>query len=464
MTKEQTRVATPLFVDISERLGRNPPQLCYGAAVTDVDGDGDFEIFVTGFGRPCQVLKWTGDAFVDIADATLRNTGRQAIGVAAADIDGDGREEIYVLNADNFGGRKSVGDKLFKWLDGRWIDLFALPENQHVQNRFNGRSVGVVDRLGNGRYGFFVANYMGPMRLFELINGSLELIDAAPEFGMNRVTGGRAVLCAPLCSERTDVFLNNENGPNYLFCNNGDGTFTECADEAGVSDPLEHGRGVAVLDADGDGSLDLLSGNWDGPNRLFLQESPRRFVNRAPAEIAYPAPVRTVIAADFDNDGGDEIFFNNMKHPNRLFGRRSGEWVLLNAGDALEPDGSGTGAVIGAFDGTGRLQLLIMHGESMPQPLSLYAAPANGNHWLRVLPLTQAGAPARGALVRLHSEGRVQSRVVCAGSGYLCQMEPVAHFGLGAVAAAEKIEVQWPDGAWQTITPPTVDAQIVVRR
>jgi hypothetical protein len=457
-------VATPLFTDSSYLLRNNQPQLSYGAAVLDVDGDGDLEIFITGYGQPCQVLKWDGSGFIDIADQTLQNMGRQAIGVAAADIDGDGREEIYVLNTDNFGGRKQVGDKLFKWHRGRWIDLFALPENRDVQNRFNGRSVGVIDRLGNGRYGFFVSNYMGPMRLFELIKDSLELIDAAPEFEMNRVTGGRAVLCAPLVSDRTDIFLNNENGPNFMFRNLGDGTFSECAEELGLSDPDEHGRGVAVLDADGDGLLDLVCGNWEGPNRLFMQNATRTFSNLAPLEMAHPSTVRTVVAADFDNDGNDEIFFNNMMQPNRVFGWRQQDWVRLPAGDALEPNGAGTGATVGAFDGTGRLQLLIVHGESNPQPLSLFTSSPNGNHWLRVLPLTQYGAPARGALVRLHIGNRIQTRVVCAGSGYLCQMEPVAHFGLGSATRVDLVEVQWPDGTTQSLTPPTVDAQLVVRR
>lgn len=454
----------PIFVDSSHLIQNNVPRLSYGAAVTDVDGDGEFEIFITGYGQPCQVLKWDGSAFVDIADPVLQNMGRQAIGVAAADIDGDGREEIYVLNTDNFGGRKQVGDKLFKWHRGRWIDLFALPENRDVQNQFNGRSVGVVDRLGDGRYGFFVSNYMGPMRLFEVIRDSLELIDAAPEFEMNRVTGGRAVLCAPIVTDRTDIFLNNENGPNFLFRNNGDGTFSECAEDVGVSDPDEHGRGVAVLDADGDGLLDLVCGNWEGPNRLYMQNAKRTFSNLAPLEMAHPSTVRTVIAADFDNDGNDEIFFNNMMQPNRVFGWRQHDWVRLPAGDALEPNGAGTGATIGAFDGTGRLQLLVVHGEASPQPLSLFTSQPNTHHWLRVLPLTQNGAPARGAAVRVHIGNRVQTRVVCAGSGYLCQMEPVAHFGLGAATKVDQIEILWPDGSTQRLTPPAIDAQIVVRR
>ena len=103
------------------------------------------------------------------------------------------------------------------------------------------------------------------------------------------------------------------------------------------------------------------------------------------------------------------------------------------------------------------------HGESRAQPLSLYRPRAStgaaSNHWLRVLPRTVHGAPARGALVRLHTpDGRTQTRVIDAGSGYLCQMEPVAHFGLGGGAAeVTSLDVVWPGGVCVTVASPAVD-------
>jgi hypothetical protein len=161
-----------------------------------------------------------------------------------------------------------------------------------------------------------------------------------------------------------------------------------------------------------------------------------------------------VIAADFDNDGNQEIFFNNIGQPNRLFGFRGGEWVMLSIGDAVEPGGMGTGAAVADLDGDGRLELLIAHGESALQPLSLYHAVDQGNHYLRVLPLTIFGAPARGAVVTLVQAQRTQHRIVDAGSGYLCQMEPVAHFGLGRNPDVLEVRVQWPDGHRLTIPAP----------
>jgi hypothetical protein len=169
-----------------------------------------------------------------------------------------------------------------------------------------------------------------------------------------------------------------------------------------------------------------------------------------------------VIAADFDNDGYEELFFNNIGEPNRLFGLRDGAWTALPIGDALEPYGLGTGAAVADLDGDGRLELLISHGESGLQPLTLYHSPKNGNHWLRVLPRTLHGAPARGGVVSLLAGGRRQIRVIDAGSGYLCQMEPVAHFGLGMADTVESVEVRWPDGVTLTLHNPPIDCLLRV--
>jgi hypothetical protein len=451
-----------MFINRTKLIRDNPVQLNYGVAVVDVDGDGAMELFVAGYGAANLALKWDGRQFVDVADATLKSTQRQAIGVAAGDIDGDGREEIYVLNTDTFAGEKRFGDHLFNFQDGRWIDLFALHHNARVANYVAGRSVACVDREGNGVYGMLVANYGGPLRLYETLDG-VHLVDIAPEAGLDYITGGRALLSLPLVSDRMDIFAANENSPNFLFVNRGDGKFDEMAEEYGVADPYEHARGVAALDADGNGRFDLVVGNWEGPHRLYLQSLTGGYMDAAPPEMAEPSRVRTVIAADFDNDGYEEIFFNNIGQPNRLFALRerddgsswqTGEWVGVDVGDALEPWGLGTGAAIGDFDGDGRLELLISHGEAQPQPLSLYHTPDNANDWLRVMPLTPRGAPARGAVVILTTRDRILRRAIDAGSGYLCQMEPVAHFGLGLGMQLERLEVRWPDGTSVTLDDP----------
>lgn len=444
-----------MFIDRSQLLQNNPERLHYGICVTDVDGDGQFEWLVAGFGDANRAYKWTGQHYEDIAPLTLADKRRQAIGLAACDIDGDGREEIYVLNTDSFGGAKRFADRLFAFGDD-WVDLYSVPHNHAALNLTAGRSVVAIDRTGNGLYGFFVANYGGPMRLYELDEDGI-LHDVAPHAGLDRITGGRGLVALPIVSDRMDIFAGNEQGPNFLFRNEGDGTFSEIASEVGIGDPFEHVRGIAALDTNGDGRFDLVYGNWEGPHRMFVQSSDGVWDDIAPGDMATPSRIRTVIAADFDNDGYEELFFNNIGEPNRLFAQRGGDWVQIDMGDAEEADGLGTGAAVADLDGDGHLELLIAHGESSPQPLSLYHTPKNSNHYLRVLPLTRYGAPARGALVTLKTASRTQQRAIDAGSGYLCQMEPVAHFGMGQETAIESVTVRWPSGHVRQIDHPAPD-------
>ncbi len=425
----------------------------YGAAVTDFDADGHFEIFVTSFGGANRILKWMGGGLVDVAPAFLEDIGRQAIGVAAADLTSNGREEIYLLNSDTFAGRKRFADRLYRFGNNGWEDLFRLPETQDLANMIAGRSVAALDRSGSGRYGFFTANYGAPMRLYE-IDPSGNLIDGAPEAGLSYTAGGRSLLALQLITHRMDLFVGNEAGPNFLFANNGDGTFTELAQALGLSDPTQHARGVVALDVNSDGLFDIACGNWEGPHRLFIQTTNGDFLDQASTAWSRPSRVRTVIAADFDNDGREEIFFNNIGQPNRLYRNWDGRIEEIDPGEAVEAMELGTGAVTGDFDNDGQLELLIVHGESGFQPLSLFKAESNSGNWLRVLPLTQYGAPARGGMVTLIEKDRVQRRSIDAGSGYLCQMEPVAHFGLGDVPQVERIIIRWPGGEMKMIESP----------
>ncbi|KAK5866286.1 hypothetical protein PBY51_020490 [Eleginops maclovinus] len=464
----------------------NPTQLNYGMAVTDVDGGGDLEVVVAGYNGPNLVLKYdrTLNKLVNIAidDSSspyyaLRDRAGNAIGVTACDVDGDGREEIYFLNTNNaYSGRATYSDKLFKFRNGRFEDLLGddLNVRRGVAKHMAGRSVACVDRKGTGRYSIYVANYasgnIGPHSLLEMdeaasdvSKGIIALSDVAAEAGVNKLTGGRGVVVGPILSQsKSDVFCDNENGPNFLFKNKGDGTFVNMARQAGVEDRSQHGRGVALADFNGDGKTDIVYGNWNGPHRLYLQGSDSTFRNIASGGFAAPSPIRTVIAADFDNDKELEVFFNNIAYrgnaPNRLFrvSRRADADPLiseLNVGDAAEPQGRGTGGTVTDLDGDGQLDLLLAHGESAQQPISVFKVmQGSSNNWLRVIPRTQFGSFARGAKVTAftHQSG-AHTRIIDGGSGYLCEMEPVAHFGLGTDEVTV-LEVSWPDGSSITRT------------
>ena len=215
----------------------------------------------------------------------------------------------------------------------------------------------------------------------------------------------------------------------------------------GIADAGLNGRGIAVLDADGDGLFDIVYGNWEGPHRLFLQRAGGGFADATPEEMAEPSRIRTVIAADFDNDGMEEIFFNNIGQPNRLFAWSHGRWTEVEIGDAEEPHGLGTGAAVADIDGDGRLELLISHGESAPQPLSFYRPYPNDNAWLRVMPLTSGRCAGAWGGRYLHGQGtdpaardlRRQRLSVPDGAGGAFRAEggPFGRAGGGALAGRD---------------------------
>ena len=148
----------------------------------------------------------------------------------------------------------------------------------------------------------------------------------------------------------------------------------------------------------------------------------------------------------------DTVFLNNIGEPNKLFRiKENGELKEIDLGINSEANGLGTGAAVADIDKDGILELLISHGETGNQILTLYKADIKkSNNFLRIKPLNKNGAPARGATVTLTSNLREHSKTIDAGSGYLCQMEPVAHYGLREGESNISINVIWTNGLSET--------------
>ena len=117
------------------------------------------------------------------------------------------------------------------------------------------------------------------------------------------------------------------------------------------------------------------------------------------------------------------------------------------------------------IDNDGVLELLVARGESKEQPLTLYKAIVNKeNEYLRIKPLNKYGAPARGATVTLITNKRKHSKTIDAGSGYLCQMEPVAHYGIRKKEKNFNVEVRWTDGSKEMIDIKRLNQTITVKQ
>lgn len=459
-----------MFLECSNLISPNPATEILGFAVGEVSGDGRFSLVLAPRDDAPRILAWDGGALIDRTPPALAAAGPGARGLVIADMDGDGREEIYILCAEASppprSARSGRTDRIFACFGQRWIDLLTLPENAGAANRHGGHGLTAIDRHGQGRYAVAVTARHAPLRLYELDRRG-RVRDVADGAALDVDTPAALVLAAPLSGPRPDlVVIPPDDGHTRLFRNTGDGSFAEMGPEGHTAPGMgpEPGPGPGMRPAMGDARAALVL-DYDGTPHLLLADSggPVRWLGpRAGGGFADIVPprledgpgdgpgsdrtgrVRGVIAADFDNDGYEELLVIVEDGPNRLYAWRHEQWLRADIGDAERPWAPDTGAVVADIDADGQLEILVA-GAGLP--LALYLAAPNGNGWVRIIPLTAAGAPARGARVRLAAAGRVQTRCIDAGGSHGgCRVEPVAHFGLGDTRHIDFVEITWPDG------------------
>ena len=259
------------------------------------------------------------------------------------------------------------------------------------------------------------------------------------------------------------------------YCRNKGGHFEEISSQLNVGDANATAVSACVVDVNGDGLLDILYANHGGKHRLLLQQNNSGHLTFTSVlngqKMAEVSEARAIIAADFDNDGHVEVFFNIQNGPNRMFTTVNGkDWQVVNLGAATETSMHGTGAVVADFDQDGVLDLLLAHGETRKEKLSYFTLrQVTGNNYLRIIPQTKHGAPARGSKVTLwyfdsQNELRVQVRVIDAGSGRWSISEPVAHFGLGKAKLVQVVRVLFPDGYTKEVKLPSINTNMIVSR
>jgi enediyne biosynthesis protein E4 len=236
-----------------------------GVGLIDYDNDGWLDIYLVN-GSTADALVGKAPApkaalFHNNHDGTFTNVAEKAgvtnerwgVGVAIADYDNDGWPDIYV---SNFGKNRLYHNNH----DGTFTDV-AEKAGVTLGNWSTGSTWGDYD--GDGRLDLFVPGYIH----YDIANQPSSGAQGSP-FSFCEFRG-EAVMCGP---------RGLKGEPDHLFHNNGDGTFTDVSEKAGVADKnAYYGLASAFVDVNNDGKPDLVVANDSTPNYLYLNKGDGTF-------------------------------------------------------------------------------------------------------------------------------------------------------------------------------------------
>ncbi len=506
-----------------------------GAALGDYDNDGKLDLFLVNSVRKARASSNAGNCGKlyrnrgdgTFEDATEHSGIRQCgwgVGAWWVDLDNDGRLDLYVTN---LGGNElwhnEGGGRFTRAPAGRFPDdpRYSIP-------------AAFLDANRDGRLDVFIGNYVmtsveeesrrtlskqklpdeydPPGSSFFLQNADGTWTDATRTSGLT-VPHGRAIGAIAFDYDGdgiTDLYVADDQSPNYLYRGRGDGTFEDVSAQTGSDSPssgrtafgrkYRSGMGLASADYDGDGRPDLFITNFaNEPNTLFHNVDGQLFENvEEKAGLAAPSLPLSAWGCnflDYDNDGHPDLFVSNgqilptwlywflrvfskktsnyhigdtsYRQPQHLFHNRGDGTFELVAADRLGRLGTirraGRGTAVGDLDGDGKLDL-VLNPISDSAMVFRNETPGAG-HWIEILPVAD-GDPRTPlhAKVRVVSEGRTAVAEFTIQPSYASGSWVPLHFGLGRAEHIDSLVVEWPEGTRTDLPPPAVDRAYRVSR
>jgi hypothetical protein len=426
-----------------------------GAAVGDIDNDGDPDLYVTNFGRN-SLYRNDGGRFTDVTDAAGVGDVRWSTSAAFFDADNDGRLDLYVCNYFRY-----------RIEDHGWYG------KREPGYRTNGGPASFdpdVDVFYRNRG-----------------DGTFEDATAAAGFALPAAFA-LGVLASDVDDDGdADLWVANDTQANRLFLNDGTGHFTEDGALAGCAYDRngrpQAGMGVDAQDANGDGLVDLFCTNFSQEtNTLYLGEGDG-FFHDAAWETGLAQPSLDDLGfgtafVDVENDRDLDLvvvnghitdniplYFDHLtyKQANQLFlNDGAGRFVTADAGvgDLVTRVEASRGLIVADLDDDGDADLVVTDVATSPQVLRNDSSAGN---WIRVvLEGTRSNRDGTGAEVLVTADGvprRFQAR---SGFGYLTSSDPRVRAGLGDAASAD-VEVRWPSGAVDRVSDVRAGATVRVR-
>jgi hypothetical protein len=430
------------FDDVTAAAKIEHQRFGMGACAADYDNDGREDVYLTNFG-PNVLLHNNGDGtFADVTKAAGVGTSSLSTSCAFADIDNDGLLDLFVTNyVDPEDNSKVCGDSQ--------VRAYCRPDV-----------------------------YKGAPNVLYRNNGNGTFVDVTRAAGLYRSGGkGLGVVFADYDDDgRIDFFVANDLVPNFLFHNEGRGTFREAGLIAGVAVASDGraraGMGTDWGDYDGDGRLDLVVTNFEmETHNLHRNMGNGLFADATLSSGIGAATIRFLgfgaAFLDYDNDGSLDLAIANghvldntshfqsaSRHAQRkLLLRNDGKGrftdVAAGAGAGFALERVGRGLFVGDIDNDGDLDMLVTNNGQASNLLRNDGGSLRNAVLVKLIG-RESNRDGIGARVRVTIAGRSQIREIKAGSSYLGQNDLRAHFGVGSAREIDKIEVRCPSGQRDT--------------
>ena len=416
--------------------------VAWGDSYRPADARPDLFVAVTGSAANLYFVNEGG-----ILDQRLGTGATQVLsgeGAAWADFDNDGLLDIYVSS-------DTGPNELYRCTNHLTPSFAAVGVAMGVADGNNGRSIAWGDYDGDGWLDIYLANRGAPNRLFRNLGGT-SFVDVAIAAGVADAGNAEGVAFIDFDDDGDlDIYVGNAQSVNRLFRNDG-GTFTDVAASWNVA-PAASARSVSWADYDNDGDFDLYIANGNSANCLY------RRLETAFSEVAPILGLNdsdsgaSACWADFDLDGDLDLFLANFVGQCRLWRNENNgaSFTEIGALVGLNYIGLSFGAAWADMDDDGDPDLCI-GGYSFAgyeETTRIYRNDfATGNHWIKIkVQGTDANLCGIGARVRCVAGALVQVRDVGGGDGYLSQNDLTLIFGLGSQkTSVDTLTVRWPGG------------------
>lgn len=412
----------------------------YRMCVVDMNGDFLDDIVSVGTTN-IQVLYQQEDGTFQPQNFTTTYADEQPYwSLAAGDFNGDGYNDLV------YGGGNGA-TFMFSNSTGT-----GYTENSPGQYIFSQRT-NFVDINNDGHLDAFICHDVEP-NVYYLNDGNNNLVYHQGGIG-DYPTGGNygSVWIDYNNDGLIDMFIAKCGGEearytDQLLRNNGDGTFTDVAEEVGLAN-ISQTWSSAWADYDNDGDMDLMIGAssfWSGGHLLMRNNGDGTFtdVTAGSGLDTFNGTSLEHAPADFDNDGFVDIFGNSNV-------------VLKNNGDmTFTPiNVPFSTASIGDLNNDGFMDAYV-NGR-------IYFNQGNSNNWLTINTIgSESNTNGIGARVELYSDMGTQIRDVRSGEGFAMMSTLNTHFGIGTDSKIEKVIVRWPSGIVDTIENPDINSTLVV--